>query len=315
MQMYSIRDGSGLCVRLCDYGARITDIELPTGSEPLHLACHYPQPQQFLDDEYYLGATIGPIANRIRHGRLVIDGHPYQLPRNHGAHILHSGTGGFDQVHWQLGEHSERHIEFVLEYAERSDGLPGNLKISAEYRVEGSRLSILYQAVTDKPTYLNLTNHVYLNLNGVDADDITNHRFTLYADAFTQVDADNIPVGALTEIENPYSYSTHDRSQPPEIRGRVDHHFLISGHDQGKLHRLIDAHSPGSGISLTVSSSTPGFQFYTGQHRGAPFHPFAGFCVEPQFTPNAINLEGFASPLTTPEQPYHHEIEFDFSWP
>jgi aldose 1-epimerase len=236
----------------------------------------------------------------------------YQLHRNHGQHCLHGGTANFDKALWQVTEQSQDSVLFELNYAEDTSALPGNLSVSARFSVANNSLEIEYTVTTDKATYVNLTNHLYLNLNGA-CEPIQNHQFSLYADGFLQADQDSIPTGNITAVENPLQYSLVDQSPYAQINHAADSHFVLN--NPQTHNKLARAYSPLSKISAEVSSSKAGFQFYTGQFLAEPCQPFGGFCVEPQFAPNAINQTEFASPLTTPDKPYLHKIRFDFAWP
>jgi len=320
LKNYSIEDENGLQVELSNYGARICKIEIQKENTPVQLACHYPQLEDFLDDKYYLGATVGPIANRIAEGKLNIDGKLYELSTNHGIHCLHGGTNSFDQMFWDCVAHDSTSVEFCLNYPENQNSeikseknaLPGNLQVRARYSVQGQQLRLCYFAQTDRNTYLNLCNHVYLNLND-DQQNINNHQFELYANAFAEIDNLGIPNGELRPIQNPFNYELASPSGITQFNDKIDHHFIVNEHDQS-LKPLAKASSSESGISVLVSSTKPGFQFYSGHFLEQPFAPYDGFCIEPQFAPNAINLKQFFSPLTTPELPYQHSTLYDFSW-
>lgn len=313
IKTFTIKNDSGLIVELANYGARIVKIELAGQDHTVNVACGYVNIEDYLQDNVYMGATIGPIANRIAGGKLSIENRDYQLIRNHGEHCLHGGDHSFDMQIWECEQHDDSSVEFSHFYTESPQSLPGNLKLSAKYSLDGRQLKIEYRVHTDKATYINLTNHVYLNLNG-QASTIHDHEFTLHAGAYAKVDDLGIPSGELQEIDNPLSYSLDTQSPYPDLQGKVDHHFIVDETDHS-LKRCAHAKSRSTGISVLVSSTKPGFQFYTGQFLSEPFKAFQGFCIESQFAPDAINQTKFISPLTTAETPYCHVTTFDFDWP
>ena len=313
IKTFTINNDLGLVVKLADYGARIVSIELAGQYNTVNVACGYANIEDYLEDDSYMGATIGPIANRIAGGKLNIESHDYQLSRNHGDHCLHGGECSFDKQTWKCKRHDQSSVEFSLVYPENPQSVPGNLTLSAKYSLLGQQLKIEYQVQTDKATYINLTNHVYLNLNG-QANTIHDHDFTLFTGAYTKLDHSGIPSGERQAINNPLSYVLNKQSPYPELQSKVDHHFIVD-EDDSSLKACAYAKSHSTGISVLVSSTKPGFQFYTGQFLSAPFKAFQGFCIESQFVPDAINQENFISPLTTPKTPYYHQTTFDFDWP
>jgi len=179
-----------------------------------------------------------------------------------------------------------------------------------------TQLKIDYFADTEFATYLNLSNHVYLNLNPKTngcKQNIRNHRFTLFANAYTINDAEFIPTDRLQNMSNPFQYSSSDKNQRNGLTSKVDSHFITKDDALDlELIPIVDVSSPDSNIGVKISSTKPGFQFYTGHFLSAPFSPFDGFCIEPQYIPNAINREQHCSPLTLPETPYRHTTVFEF---
>ncbi len=275
-----------LSVSLLPYGARICSVQY-AGQE---LALGYSDPERYRTDPYYLGASIGPITNRIANGQLTISGENFQLPRNEAEHCLHSGGQGFDNRLWSVIEQSTTHCRMQLIYELADVGMRGELEVIADYRVDGRRLLIDYTVLASQDTYVNTTNHVYLNLGG---DDISDHTFELYGQGFVVPDNENIPTGKIRTIVAPQQYSLDDFRM---FDGGVDHHFHVKDND-AEMALMCQAKSHSTGIALTVRSNSPGYQFYTGRFLGSPFGPSGGFCIETQYAPDAINQTGFYAPL------------------
>jgi len=292
----SISDGLGCTVSLLDYGARICNINFH-GNE---LTLSYESADDYLDDPFYLGASIGPISNRISGGRININDIAMQMPCNEGDNTLHSGGMGFDKQTWQVESHSHNQICYRLDFDMTTIGLAGLLTTWATYHVSKGCLTIKYRSVCDTDCYINPTNHVYLNLSNAtnatkeSSKDISDHHFEIRADSYMEVDQDNIPTGKIVPIAEPFSYSI-EHSPYPEFDGACDHHFNIDDHDIIKP--MLTAASSSSGVTLSVSGNSPGYQFYSGAFLGTPFAPSSGFCVETQLAPNAINQAGFYSPI------------------
>ena len=305
LQKLSISDGHGLSVDLLNYGARICAIDF----HGHQLALGLDQLEDYLNEPFYLGATIGPITNRIANGRLIVNGELLQMPCNEGEHTLHSGGAGFDKQFWQLDSHSPNQICYSLDYDMSLVGLRGTLTSYAIYRVTDGCLTVKYRSSCDLACFINLTNHVYLNLS--DLDDISDHRFQLNAESFVIVDDENIPTGDLRTLNPPLEYQL-DHSLYPEFTGLCDHHFNTPKPDADGLCEMLRAVSPSSGVSLLVYSDSPGFQFYTGKFLSSPFAPSGGFCVETQLAPDAINQANFHSPLLQANQQFEQITKYQF---
>jgi len=297
-----ISDGQQLSVSLLNYGARIASIQF-SGRE---LALTYADIQDYLSDPFYLGATIGPITNRVANAQLTINNRVFNMPANEGKNCLHSGGVGFDKALWTLTHADQSSVEYELDFDLSKLGMCGRLKTTARYSVQGGELTIDYTSECDTTTFINLTNHVYLNLSGQDAS-VEDHEFTIFAQSFVNVDQDSIPTGNITKLDSPMSYQLG--SPPPfaEFNGLVDHHF---NSDSGKL---VAAKSISSGIQMEVLSNAPGFQFYTGKFLSEPFIPSSGFCVETQLAPDAINQPNFYSPELKPGELRKQTTTYRFS--
>jgi aldose 1-epimerase len=306
LQKLSISDGHGLSVDLLNYGARICAIDF----HGHQLALGLDHLEDYLNEPFYLGATIGPITNRVANGRLIVNDESLQMPCNEGEHTLHSGGNGFDKQFWQLESHSPNQICYSLEYDMALAGLKGTLTSYAIYRVTDGCLTVKYRSSCDVTCFINLTNHVYLNLSSL--DNISDHQFQLNADSFVVVDSENIPTGELATLNKPLEYDL-DQSRHPEFIGLCDHHFNTSAAEINSVREMLNVVSPDSGINLTVSSNSPGFQFYTGKFLSAPFAPSGGFCVETQLAPDAINQTNFYSPLLQPNQQHEQITQYQFA--
>ena len=311
----SISDGRGLTVDLLDYGARICNIEL----HGWQLSLAYDAIEDYQNDRFYLGASIGPIANRIAQGRLTIEGESLQMPCNEGDNCLHSGGAGFDKQTWRLESQSAHRVCYSLDYDMTLVGLKGRLSCKAIYRVVNNCLTVEYRTSCDTTSFINLTNHVYLNLSGTGntpAGDISDHRFEINAVSYAVVDEHNLPTGELRPISSPFAYALDD-SPYPEFIGQCDHYFNTGepniSPDSGAISPVFSAVSRASGIQLEVSSNSSGLQFYSGKYLAEPFSPSGGFCVETQLAPDAINQAGFYSPLLVANQEQQQLTHFQFS--
>lgn len=307
MQIYTIHDDQHLSIDLLDYGARVAGIQF----QNTELACRYQQLAQYQADTLYLGASVGPIANRIQNGQFRLADQLQQMATNDGANTLHSGGNGLDKQTWQCLVQTPSQVIFALDYDMSCAGLLGFLRVRANYQVSAGCLKVSYQSACDQATYLNLTNHVYLNLSGRNQS-IKDHDFVLFADNFVAVDQNNIPTGQLNPVPNPFEYNIERRSPFPELQGHCDHHFNVGEAEGFQLKRMLSAISSTSGIALDVYGNSPGFQFYTGESMSTPFTASGGFCVETQYAPDAINQATFFSPILAPNQVLIQTTEYRF---
>lgn len=313
--------GGGLTARVITWGAVIQDLRLEGHRPPLVLGLA--TLPDYIAHSPYFGATPGRNVNRIGGGRFVIDGTAYQLECNeNGVTHLHGGSDGLARRNWQLAEHSGSHVVLrIVDPAGRA-GYPGNCTVTCTYRLGGAgTLSVLYEATTDAPTIANLCQHSYFNLDG--EADALGHDITIAADHYLPVDERLIPTGEI----RPVAGTLFDlRTMTPMRRqleaGGVafDHNFCLSPQRRAKTW-VAQARSPVSGVSLDVHTTEPGLQLYTGSKIDVPvagldgrrYGPFAGFCLETQNWPDAVNHAGFPAAVLRPGQTLRQETDYVFA--
>jgi aldose 1-epimerase len=316
-----------LTVSITNYGARVVSIVAPDREgRKADVALGYKDLAGYVaDNQTYVGSVVGRYGNRIANGRFVIDGKEYQVPKNDKTNALHGGTTGFDRKVWSARELPDG-VELTLVSPDGDMGFPGTLTVHVRYTLEGASLHIVYIATTDKPTVLNLTNHSYFNLAGESSGTVLDQQVTIHADRFTPVDARLIPTGQLLSVEGtPLDFRRgaaigariHDQYQQLELAGGYDHNFVLDGSGLREAARVVD---PRSGRTLTVSTTQPGIQFYSGNFlKGAftgvsskPYEKYAGFCLETQHYPNSPNEPAFPSTLLRPGETFHSATVLTF---
>ncbi|MEU9557267.1 aldose epimerase family protein [Streptomyces fumanus] len=301
---------AGVRVRVLSYGGIVQSAEVPDregrradvvlGFAGLDGYLAHPEP--------YFGALVGRYANRIGGGRFELDGRTYALARNNGPNSLHGGERGFDKRVWDVTpvEHGVR-LSRVSPHGE--EGFPGTLEVSATYTLDASgALRIAYEAVTDAPTVLNLTNHSYFDLGGAGSGGTGGHELRLAASRMTPVDADLIPAGAPADVTG----TRFDFRQPRKVGSGYDHNFAL---DKGVTEAPVEVaelYDPASGRVLTVATTEPGLQLYTADHLGEPFGPGAGIALETQHFPDSPNRPDFPSTVLRPGEVFRSETVYGF---
>jgi aldose 1-epimerase len=319
VEAVTLKAGNGISARIIAYGATLQALLLPDkNGRSADVALGYDDLAGYVAKPQFFGATVGRYANRIAGAKFDLDGKTYSLAANNGPNALHGGTKGFDKVVWAIGEVKSGPVASVtLTYTSRDgeEGYPGTLKASVTYSLdEKSTLTTSYEATTDKPTIVNLTNHSLFNLAGVPAArSILDHRLTVNADAYTPVDATLIPTGDLKNVAGtPFDFrqSTvigariRDASDPQIAIGRgYDHNFVLRGGvtDAPKLAARVE--DPLSGRVLELYTTEPGVQIYTGNFLDGTtvgkahtvYRQSDGLALEPQKFPDSPNHPVFPS--------------------
>jgi aldose 1-epimerase len=321
----------GLEVRAIPYGAIIVSIRVPDRRGDLaDVVLGFDDLQGYLERSRYFGAVVGRYGNRIANGRFSLDGRTYQLATNNGPNHLHGGVRGFDKVVWRAqADRPEGGTRVVFSYTSRDgeEAYPGTLNARVTYEVnERNELSVEYEATTDAPTPVNLTQHTYFNLAGEGRGDILGHVLALDADQFLPVDETMIPTGELAGVAG----TPFDFRRPTPIGARIndaheqlkrgtgyDHSFVVQG--APGLRRAAHVVEPASGRTLEIVTTEPGVQFYSGNHlsgqAGKAGHTYAarsGFCLETQHYPDSPNHAHFPSTILRPGATYRSKTVFIF---
>ena len=281
------------------------------------------------DGKTYFGAVVGRYGNRIAKGKFSLDGHEYTLPLNNGPNSLHGGTVGFDKHVW-TGKEIPGGVELTLVSKDGDQGYPGTLTAHVKYTLHGNALRIDYTATTDKDTVVNLTNHSYFNLAGASSgSSILDEEIMLNADHYTPVDAGLIPMGELPAVAGtPFDFRTatvigkriNDNDEQLKRGGGYDHNWVLNGAN-GVEKVAAKVHDQKTGRVLTVTTTQPGVQFYTGNSIAGPWHgkdggtyvKHSGLCLETQHFPDSPNHPSFPTTELKPGQTMHSTTTFTFS--
>ena len=333
VDVYTLANAQGIEVRVMTYGAIITVVRTPDRVGHVEdIALGFDNLAGYLGEHPYFGALVGRYANRIAHGRFTLDGTTYHLPVNNGPNSLHGGLRGFDKVLWSAESFRDGDAAGVtLRYAspDGEEGYPGKLSVRVTYTLNSrDELDVDYEATTNKPTVVNLTQHSYWNLHGEGRSDILDHLVEIDASDFTPVDSTLIPTGQIAPVAGtPFDFRTPvavgSRIAGPneQLRfgGGYDHNFVLDRKEGGLTHaaRVVD---PVSGRTLDVSTTEPGMQFYTGNFldgtiRGKRGHVYVhrgALVLETQHYPDSPNHPNFPSTVLRPGATFHSRTVFAF---
>ena len=331
--IYTLRNSNGMEAKITNYGGIVVTLKVPDRKGKLaDVTLGYDTLEEYKASPYF-GCIVGRMGNRIAKGRFELEGKRYKLAVNNPPNSLHGGIKGFDKVLWAATPSAtpagpSLRLEYVS--ADGEEGFPGALKVTAVYTLtEKNELKLAMTAKTDKTTVVNLTHHAYFNLAGAGKGNILDHELILNASKFTPMDKTSIPTGAIA----PVAGTPFDFTKPAVIGARIDqndkqlkfglgydHNFVIDK-APGTLGVMGRAYEPGSGRVLTVLSTAPGVQFYTGNFLddsfvgkgGKVYGHRTGFCLEPQHFPDSPNRPEFPSVTLRPGETYKHTIVFRFS--
>lgn len=314
-------NGGGLTASVLTWGATLQDLRLDGHGQPLVLG--FPAFADYLHHSPYFGATAGRYANRIADGRFTLDGVDHQLDRNeHHIHHLHGGREGIGKRTWSIADHGPDCVRLEIEDPDGHMGYPGTCLLSCTYQLKADGiLSVIYGAETDQPTLCNMAHHSYFNLDG--GRQVLDHEITIAADHYLPVDDYMIPTGEV----RPVAGTPFDFRKPHTIRRDVDgrqvlydHNFCLSDKRQDKR-QVVRLYSPLSGVSMIVTTSEPGMQFYAGHKLDVAvpglddkiYGAFAGLCLEAQIWPDSPNHGGFPSAVLRPGEQLLQETDYIFS--
>lgn len=318
-----------LTARVITFGGVLRVLTVPGRDGPVDVVLGYDTVAEYEANGGYFGALVGRFANRIAKGRFTLDGREYTLACNDGPNHLHGGTVGWSHRVWGVEEADDEKAVLTLDSPDGEEGYPGHVQVKVTYALEGDALSIHYEAVTDRNTPCNLTNHSYFNLSGQGSGDVLEQEIRLLCSSYTPTDSTSIPLGTIDSVEG----TPMDLRQPTPIGRHIDepfqqlvwghgydHNFVIDGRP-GTMRPAAQARSKVTGIVMEVETDSPGVQFYTANYveearkgkAGAVYGFRHGFCLETQHFPDTPNQPGFPSCTLRADAGYSHTTRFRFS--
>lgn len=323
--LYTISCG-GITALVSDYGATLVRLLVPDGAGHVDdVVLGYDDPAGYAAATTYLGATVGRNANRIGGSSFKLGSTEYKLTPNENGNNLHSGPDCFHTRVWTVVRHTGNSIQLRLDSPDGDQGYPGNAVIFVKYTLDCSgTLAITYDAVSDKDTVFNLTNHSYFNLAGHEKTAKAMEQvLTIPGRIFNPDDAESIPTGEKRSVAG----SPMDFRVPKAIGREIDEDYdalnLQGGYDHNYevfCQPCAIVQDPGSGREMAVYTDCPGVQFYAGNYLndqgkdGVFYHKRSGICLETQFWPDALHHPEWAQPVTKAGKRYHSETVYRFSW-
>lgn len=323
---YTLTNKNGLEVKITNYGATLMSILIPdSGNTKTDIILGFDNIQPYVNGCPYFGAVVGRYGNRIDQGKFSIDGQKYQLTVNSFRHHLHGGKQGFDRVVWTpeiVSKDSIGSLKLTYQSKDGEEGYPGNLTASVTYTLnDDNELLMEYEAITDKATIINLTNHAYFNLAGTGT--ILDQELTINASNYTPVDTSLIPTGEIKAVANtPFDFTTSHKigERIDQVNGGYDHNYVLD-RKSNEMEFCASLLDPASGRKLEIFSTEPGIQFYSGNFLdgsitgkyGQIYQLYAGLCLETQHFPNSPNNSKFPTTILKPGEKYQTKTIYKFS--
>lgn len=331
---YTLTNDNGMQIRILNYGGIIQSLMVPDKNGKMgDVVLGFDSLQQYIKESPYFGALIGRFGNRIAHGTFTLNDSVYHLYLNDGPNSLHGGKSGFDKKIWDVRPFTTDSTEGLkLHYLspDGEEGYPGNLNVNVTYTLNNDNaLRIDYEATTDKPTIINLTNHAYYNLDGGKGK-VLNEKLMINADKFVPVDSTSIPTGQLLPVagtpmdfRTPTAVGAHihdDYKQLKLVHGGYDHCWVLN--TDGDLSKLAaSVYDQQNGRFMQVYTTEPGIQFYSGNFLDSTLHGKYGnvypkhscIVLETEHYPDSPNQPTFPSTVLNPGDTFHSSSIYRFS--
>ena len=324
----TLRDGALAC-QILTYGGAVRSLVVPgRDGNPVDVALGFGALEDYMSQDKYMGAVVGRYANRIGGARFTLNGMEYRLAANDGPNSLHGGRAGFDKQVWSVSELSKNRVTLSLDSPGGQEGYPGALSVRVTYTLARGALSIGYWAGHTGDTVFNPSNHTYFNLSGHHSGRVEGQYIRLNASRYTPTLPGSIPTGELAPVDatpmdlrtaQPIGARINEPFGQLTLAGGYDHNWVIDGWDRA-LRPAALAWSPETGISMEVSTTLPGVQFYTGNYLdgcpagkgGAVYAARCGFCLETQFFPDTPNQPSFPSCVLRAGEDYNSRTVYRF---
>lgn len=330
--LYTLKNAD-LTMQVTNFGARVVSLWTPDrNGNHEDIVLGYNNIDQYVNNpgERFLGAVVGPYANRIANGTYTIDGQVYTFPQNNNGQTLHGGLKGVDMVVWDVVAVTDSSILLSYLHPDGQDGMPGNLKIDMTYTLTAdNEFKVEYVAETDKATHVNMSHHSFFNLKGEGNGTVNDHVLMIRASRTTPVDEVLIPYGTIVDVEG----TPFDFREPKEI-GRdldmddqqlrngagYDHNWVLDKQSCCDVELAASVYDPSTGRYMEVYTDQPALQFYGGNFfdgstcgkYGRPLRYRESIALETQKYPDSPNHDNFTDTLLRPGEKYEHVCIYRF---
>ena len=327
--LYTLTTPEGLKVQITNYGAKIVSLFVPNAAgEVADVVLGFSTLDEWLTQEVYFNGINGRTAGRIRGAQFDIDGTTYHVTQNAGEHCLHGGIHGFNDKVWDVVEVKDTAIKLRYLSVDGEEGFPGNLEVFVTYIVKDKDIIIQYDATTDQPTILNLTNHAYFNLKGEGNGTIHDHTLQVMADEYIPYDEKAVPLGNVTSVE----HTAMDMRQAVKIADVIDLPFFAAGLGIDNGWALPGWDNPstapclrlaavlqGGGRTMETWTTFPCMQVYSGNYvekhvgkSGQMYDAQCAICLEAEMFPDAVHYPLFPNTILRPNEKWQHQTVYRF---
>jgi len=324
--LYTLKNKNEIVIKISNYGGIITSILTPDRQGKMgDIVLGYDSLKGYLTTTPYFGAIVGRYANRIAKGTFKLENKVYKLAINNGNNSLHGGLKGFDKVVWdakEINDSTETGLILTYKSKDGEEGYPGNLSVKVTYLLNSSNeLKMTIEALTDKPTPVNLCNHTYFNLREAETD-VLGYKLKILAYRYTPVNDELIPTGKLRVVKRtPMDFTEFHKigDRIDQVKGGYDHNYvLIKNSNELSLAATID--DPISGREVCILTTQPGIQFYTGNFLdgtikgkgGKIYKQHYGVCLETQHFPDSPNQPTFPNTILHPGEKFKEVTVYQF---
>lgn len=332
VELYTLRAGD-IALQATNYGGRVVALWTPDREGRYEdIVLGYENIGRYIDNtgERFLGAVVGPYANRIAKGRFTLDGTEYTLPLNNNGQTLHGGLKGVDRVVWDVVSATDDKLVLHYLHPDGQDGFPGNLDIEMTYSLTpDNEFRVDYKATTDKPTVANFSHHPFFNLKGEGNGTVLDNVMTINASHTTPVDSVLIPTGQIAPVEGtpfdfrePHAIGERIGADNQQLRngGGYDHNWVIDRKTESGIEQVATVWEPASGRTIEVLSDQPGLQVYSGNFfdgksigkYGKPQRYRESLALETQKFPDSPNHDNFPSTVLRPGETYTQVCIYKF---
>lgn len=331
--LYTLRAGD-LVMQVTDFGGRVVSLWVPDKNgdyEDIVLGYNNIDSYVHNKGERFLGAVVGPYANRIANGTYTIGEETYEFPKNNNGQTLHGGNNGLDMVVWDVESVNDSTLVLSYLHADGQEGMPGNLKIRMTYALtSANEFKIDYEAVTDKATHVNISHHSFFNLKGEGNGTINDHILYINGSKTTPVNEVLIPSGEIADVtDTPFDFREPKTvGQDLEVEdeqlkngGGYDHNWVLDRKTPDQMELAASVYEPASGRFMEVYTDQPALQFYGGNFfdgttegkYGKALKYRESIALETQKYPDTPNHDNFPSTLLNPGETYTHSCIYRFS--